>query len=191
MMKNEEGPFLDHSKIAKKALGQVQNGMLPSDSVNAGPGAEIIDVDALISSGGLEIDDDEIVSGNTPKKLFSSFNDALASLDDDEVKDAEPKAPTDKTNPAPASLLNDDKKNDNSSDNDDVEKKQKQKNSITKIHNNNLETSSAHKEFTLVKSKKSPPTTLDLAIPKAHTAKWRNLDATHKNLGPVHGYRQA
>jgi hypothetical protein len=127
MMKNEEVPFLDPPKTVNKALGQVQNGMLPTDSVNAGPGAEIFDVDALICSGGLEIDDDEIVPGNTPQKLFSSFDDALDSLDDDEVKDAEPKVPTDETCPAPASLLNDNKKNDNSVDNDDAENKQKQK----------------------------------------------------------------
>jgi hypothetical protein len=100
MRKNEEGP-LDYSKIANKDLGQAQNGMLPTASTNAGPGAEIIDVDALISSGGLEIDDDEIFPGTTPKKLFSSFDDALDPLDDDEVKDAESKGPTDETNPAP------------------------------------------------------------------------------------------
>jgi hypothetical protein len=83
-------------------------------------------------------------------------------------------------------LINDDKKNDNSIDNDNDEKnKNKNKNnSITKTHNNNPEPFSEHKEFTQVKSKKSPPTTLDLAIPKAHTAKWRKLDATYKNLGP-------
>jgi hypothetical protein len=120
----------------------------------------------------------------TPKKLFSSFDD-LDSLDDDEVKEAESKGPTDETNPAPDSLINDDKKNDNSIDNDDDEKnKNKNKNnSITKTHNNNTEPFSEHKEFTLVKSKKSPPTTLDLAVPKAHTAKWRKVDAAYTNLG--------
>lgn len=36
----------------------------------------------------------------------------------------------------------------------------------------------------MVKSKKSPPTTLDPAALKAHTAKWKKLDATSESLGP-------
>jgi hypothetical protein len=93
MRKNEEGP-LDCSKIANKDLGQAQIGMLPTASTNAGHGAEIIDVDALISSGGLEIDDDEISPGTTPKKLFSSFDDALDSLDDEPSPRVRPSRPT-------------------------------------------------------------------------------------------------
>jgi hypothetical protein len=124
MMENEEAPS-DHLKITGKVLGQVQDGTHPADNVNAGPGAEIIDVDTLISSGGHEIDDDEIVPGNTPKKFFSSFDVDLASPDNDEVREEDPQDPTDETNTAPSTLLNDDtKKKDNSTDNNHTEKKQ-------------------------------------------------------------------
>jgi hypothetical protein len=145
----------------------------------------VIDVDALISSGGLEKDDNGHPTGKpAPKNLFSDFSDyevdedddVAAGDDDDEPEDDAADTSKEQDDSADTSDTN---QTTNTNDlkneiHDEKNKNKKEKEEqITKITE---ETSDTQNSTIVPHGRKIAPVALDLTTFKQLTGKWKSLD---------------